>query len=466
MTRLHWPWIFLAIMSLQMSPLAKAGGTPTSENIEIPDTGFSIIPPRNWSIQRNALGSSLIFEAPKNPGSNYQPTIQVMVFNGYRYVDDLTENEYGKIILDKFSKASNRISDYHLRSADAIQMQTGQPALLYYTEFNLDNVAMMQMHILISSDKNHFLMSYTDLAKTFEDENSPGLAIAYASMHSARVAREAPSAMVSSDRCRQHIMLLLGLLFCIRFIRSRRISQLGDEFEEENTSRRSFKKSPQDDFGDEGSSVLAIIDENDEQDSAEDFAEKDFNNKRNSAKKLEKKAIRDPYEAEDDEEDDDEFERISRPLIPIPSKSVTEVDQRSIPKPMPPPAPHSKPSSPIPTVAKPDNHETQHELSEEASLSAILPQAGSIRKANPQTRDSTGEEFQRRGRAEVLKKPAQDDLDNDDESLVVPKTLDERENFEPTDLDLDEEWANVSKKKRAKTKSKPAEDDESSDRDD
>jgi hypothetical protein len=84
----------------------------TGERIEIPDVGFSIVPPNGWMVHKNSHGSSLLFETPKVPNQSYQPTIQVMVFSKLRYIDAVTMKEYGDLIVEKFGKISNRISGY------------------------------------------------------------------------------------------------------------------------------------------------------------------------------------------------------------------------------------------------------------------------------------------------------------------------------------------------------------------
>src|SRR5687768_14794005 len=110
------------------------------ERIEIPDVGFSVVPPNGWMVHKDSHGSSLLFEAPKKPDQIYQPTIQVMVFSKLRYIDDVTMKEYGDLIVEKFGKISNRVTAYRLRDAAIQRLETGDPAILYYTEFQYDDV--------------------------------------------------------------------------------------------------------------------------------------------------------------------------------------------------------------------------------------------------------------------------------------------------------------------------------------
>jgi hypothetical protein len=206
----------------------------TGERIEIPDVGFSIVPPNGWMVHKNSHGSSLLFEAPKQPNQIYQPTIQVMVFNKLRYIDEVTMKEYGDLIVEKFGKMSNRVTGYHLRDAAIQALETGDPSILYYTEFQYDDVPIMQMHILISSATNHFVMTYTDIAKVFEDESSPGLAIAYTSMHSAQLDSRPPWRWRGFVIAGGAVFLVILGWFTLRFMRAHRMAKLGQRIEDED----------------------------------------------------------------------------------------------------------------------------------------------------------------------------------------------------------------------------------------
>src|SRR5690606_27522821 len=72
----------------------------------------------------------------------------------------------------KFSEASASVEDYRIRNHMPIELADGREGLLFYSEFLLDGVSLMQAHILVSSDKRHYLISYTDVAEHFESEES------------------------------------------------------------------------------------------------------------------------------------------------------------------------------------------------------------------------------------------------------------------------------------------------------
>ena len=222
-------WVLLA--QAPQPPIAQPGG-----RIAIPDTGFSIVPPPGWEVLRNSHGSSLLFKAPKQGGAiRYEPTIQVLVFNGYRYIDDLTQQEYGKLIVEKFSLLSNQVHNYRNRSEEKIKLESGDEAILYYTEFNYDDIPIMQMHILVSSATHHFLMTYTDLAQAFESENSTALGTAYSSMHAALLDSKPPSRFQALMIGGPIAAVLIILWFGSRIIRSRRLTALAARIEDEES---------------------------------------------------------------------------------------------------------------------------------------------------------------------------------------------------------------------------------------
>ena len=150
-------------------------------------SGFSITPPQGWEVNRDYGGSSFVFQVPPAKGLVYQRTIDIKVFKDGVYIDAFTEDDYGRKIVEKFSRSTSSIQNYTLRSKERVTTASGQEGILYYTQFTLDGAPMMQMHILLSGKANHFLMSFTDVAETFTEHDSPILNEAYQSMITAQI---------------------------------------------------------------------------------------------------------------------------------------------------------------------------------------------------------------------------------------------------------------------------------------
>ncbi len=230
------------------------------EEVAIPNVGFIITPPVGWEVLREGSGASLLFQAPKPklvPGvAAYRPNIRVMVFGEPKPMDDATKDEFSKIIVDKYSVISSSVANYMVRSSEKVQLQSGINAYLYYTEFLFDSVPTMQMHILVSSGRNHFLMTYTDLASVFEAPNSPGLATAYTSMQGIKLDSAPPERFLQYYYIGGGILALLIFMMMVRLIRVQRMKKLGERIESDDGG----DPTTDDDGYGEGSSVSEISD--------------------------------------------------------------------------------------------------------------------------------------------------------------------------------------------------------------
>ncbi|RZA19431.1 MAG: hypothetical protein EOP10_19595 [Proteobacteria bacterium] len=227
----------------EAKPAAPTTFVAQGEAVEIPAEGFTIVPPVGWQVLKNNPGTTLLFQGPKiepKPGeTTYQPNIRIMSLDP-EPMDDLSKDKYSKLILENSSKLGG-ISGYNLRSTDKVTLASGSLGYLYYTEFSLGAVPMMQMHVLTSSAKHSYLMTYTDLATAFEGENSPALATAYTAMQSVKLDSK------PADRFAQYYVIggigvaLLLLLIITRFVRSYSMKRLGDRIESEDGGETSAR---------------------------------------------------------------------------------------------------------------------------------------------------------------------------------------------------------------------------------
>ena len=204
----------------------------TEDPVAIKEKGFLITPPKGWELHRKSQGSSLLFQVPHSKEMIYQRTIQVMSFDGYQFMDEITANEFGKIITEKFSSSSSAVQDYRLRSHLPVDMADGTQGILYYTEFSIDNVPLMQLHILISSATHHFLMSFTDLAEHFEQSDSIILETAFNSMTSATLDSRPPTRFNYPIFIGVTLSVFIIFIVGFRWRKSRRVVLMGEEFED------------------------------------------------------------------------------------------------------------------------------------------------------------------------------------------------------------------------------------------
>ena len=169
------------------------------ERISLKGGDFTIAPPRGWEVFTNHPSLTLLMQVPHESSLKYQRTIQVASFGGKKYIDDVTAREFEKIIVSKFSQLTASIEGYEVREHRVVDMADGREGILFYTDFTLDGVSMMQAHILVSSEVRHYLLTFTDLRDHFEkEEYSQFLNEAWSSMISAELAGAMGSSVLNT----------------------------------------------------------------------------------------------------------------------------------------------------------------------------------------------------------------------------------------------------------------------------
>lgn len=141
------------------------------ERIEMPEKGFSIVPPAGWEVVRDHPGMTLMLRAPKAEKQIYQRSMQVTVYGGSKPIDEISAHEFEEKLVHDFG-AATRTSDFRIRNHQVIETESGANGLLFYTEFTVDSVPLMQAHLLVSSKTRHYLVTFTDLAQGFDIEGS------------------------------------------------------------------------------------------------------------------------------------------------------------------------------------------------------------------------------------------------------------------------------------------------------
>lgn len=151
-------------------PVASGASVSDGTRINVEGRGFSIKPPAGWELDLNHPTLSLFMQIPEARGLKYRRTLQIASLNSPRYIDEISAREFETYLVDNFSKASLSITNYRIRNHAMIELSDKRPAILFYAEMNLDNVPLMQAHILASGPDRHYLMSYTDVREHFEDD--------------------------------------------------------------------------------------------------------------------------------------------------------------------------------------------------------------------------------------------------------------------------------------------------------
>jgi len=194
----------------QLPPPPSGAEISQGERLTIDGKGFSIVAPTGWIVQRNLPRSSLFLQA-RVIGAEYPRNIAVVRFNESVLINESTANGFAERLVKLYPAASSTIENYTLRNHQSIQMADGREGILFYTDFTGSGRKMMQAHILVSSETNHYLVTYTDVAEHFENpgDNSPFLAEAWSSMTSIQLDSPNPVPTGGMDTT---VMSLIGIV--------------------------------------------------------------------------------------------------------------------------------------------------------------------------------------------------------------------------------------------------------------
>ena len=206
----------------------------TGERVVVRDGDFSMIPPNGWEVYEHLNDLTLLMQMPHQSGLKYQRTIQVASFARPRYIDETTAKEYEEVITRKFAATSAAIDGYRIRNHMVIDMADGRQGLLFYSDFSLDSVALMQAHILVSSADRHYLMTFTDVAEHFEsDAAKQFLTEAWDAMISVQLGAPTPGRFSMITYGAVAAGAALAVIFVLVWIRRRRAAHQYSNFAEE-----------------------------------------------------------------------------------------------------------------------------------------------------------------------------------------------------------------------------------------
>ena len=202
-----------------VTPAQPAYGTVSDgSRISVDDKGFSIIAPEGWNIRRDLPRTSLYLQAA-NAIDDYVRNIGVVKFTGPKVINEITAEEFSTYLVKNFPAASPEITDYQLRNHQPVQMTDGREGILFYTDFKVRGRAMMQAHILLSSETHHYLATFTDLAEHFENptSNTGFLAEAWESMISMELNSPNPKPLEEAQNTFLYIGIaaILGVAFVV-----------------------------------------------------------------------------------------------------------------------------------------------------------------------------------------------------------------------------------------------------------
>lgn len=170
------------------------GSTTVIENL-----GITIAPPAGWQVATNGGSLSVVMkepreEAPSYDKPKYQRNITIAAIHKSSPIDEVRAKELKEELTKSFSSDS-MVSEFSILEHKFFDYRGKNDGLLIYSNLNIGEYPMMQMHILISGSEKQFLLSYTDLADRFSDATNGFYEKAWASMVSTEVTGQAPNRM-------------------------------------------------------------------------------------------------------------------------------------------------------------------------------------------------------------------------------------------------------------------------------
>ena len=151
----------------KVEALPEGAFLSSGQRVAIDGKGFSIVAPQGWVVQKDLPRSSLFVQA-QVPATQYPRNISVVRFKDPKYISAISAQEFAERLVALFPQVSSTIEGYSLRSHESIKMADGREGWLFYTDFTDSGRKMMQAHVLVSSETNHYLATFTDVAEHFE----------------------------------------------------------------------------------------------------------------------------------------------------------------------------------------------------------------------------------------------------------------------------------------------------------
>jgi hypothetical protein len=206
------------------SNIAGAKQVADGSRIEFKDRGFSIVPPKGWTVITSVQGASLLMQPNFVPGMRYQRTLQVATFQNARVIDQDNAEAFGDSLVERYANRSSNLSGYRIRNFIPVNLKDGNSGMLYYAEFKIDGVDLMQSHLVVSSRTRHYIISFTDVAEHFEGESetSKFLSTAWESMISFQVDEKPAMRLSPGMKAAMATAVSLIMIGFFAFLRYRR----------------------------------------------------------------------------------------------------------------------------------------------------------------------------------------------------------------------------------------------------
>lgn len=136
--------------------------------------------PSDWDVTK--LPGNTLRAMDSRVIGGYKRNFVVKPFSGKRYIDDITGKYFRDLVNDKYKTHLRSVQNYDTVEPEYVTLENGQEALLLYSTFSLEGEEMMHMHLILSGDDQHFLVTYTDFHRNLSGDNSESFQMAWSIM--------------------------------------------------------------------------------------------------------------------------------------------------------------------------------------------------------------------------------------------------------------------------------------------
>lgn len=167
-----------AAVAVQAQPAGPVIADGSQINVET--LGLKMSPPKGWEVFTNTGSLSLMMQEPKvevpaklkdYSKPTFQRNITVAAIHHPSAIDERRALELEEDLKRTFSK-DTMVTDFQVLEHKFFNYKGTNDGLVVYTQLNLREFKMMQMHVLVSGDSKQFLLTYTDLAEEFAKQNA------------------------------------------------------------------------------------------------------------------------------------------------------------------------------------------------------------------------------------------------------------------------------------------------------
>ncbi len=167
--------------------------------IPLENLGITIAPPANWEIVTNGGTLSVVMREQREPAPayekpKYQRNITVAAIHKSSPIDEQRAVELKAELIKNFS-SDLLVTNFTILEHKFFDYRGKNDGLMIYSNLNVGEYPMMQMHVLVSGEQKQFLLTYTDLAERFSDSTVGFYEKAWASMVSTQVTGLSPNRM-------------------------------------------------------------------------------------------------------------------------------------------------------------------------------------------------------------------------------------------------------------------------------